>query len=70
MRYLKEVLVLAALVVALAFAARQLEGVDAGRIDAAGVPSFTEMFHRLIGSDDDSAPEDSVSAAGGAVLKK
>ena len=43
MRVLKEVLVLAALVFALAYAARFLEGIDAGRIHA-GVPSITELL--------------------------
>lgn len=43
MRVLKEVLVLAALVLALAYAARFLEGIDAGKIHA-GVPSMAELL--------------------------
>ena len=43
MRILKEVLVLAIVVLGLAYAARFLEGVDAGRIHA-GVPSITELL--------------------------
>ena len=51
MRLLKEVLVLAAVVVVLAYAARQLEGVDAGRLDA-DVPSLMQSLKQLWGSDD------------------
>lgn len=46
MRVLKEVLVLAALVLVLAYAARFLEGIDAGRIHA-GVPSMSELLSAI-----------------------
>ncbi len=51
MRVLKEVLVLAAIVGVLAYAARQLEGLDAGRLDA-GVPSLMQSLEQLWGSED------------------
>jgi hypothetical protein len=58
MRVLKEVLVLAAIVVVLAYAARQVEGLDAGRLDA-GVPSLMQTLKDLLGSDsaEKSAPK-------------
>ena len=50
MRVLKEVLVLAVIVVVLAYAARQLEGMDAGRLDA-GVPSLMQSLKDFLGAD-------------------
>jgi hypothetical protein len=50
MRVLKEVLVLAAIVVVLAYAARQVEGLDVGTLDA-GVPSLMQSLKDLLGSD-------------------
>ena len=45
-RFFKEILVLAALVLLLAYAARQLEGIDAGKMET-DVPSFSELFEGL-----------------------
>lgn len=58
MRVLKEVLVLAALVLLFAFAARQLEGIDAGKIES-DVPPFTRALKQLLGWGDrgEKAPE-------------
>ena len=55
MRVLKEVLVLAVIVVVLAYAARQLEGLDAGRLDA-GVPSLMQSLKDFL---DPESPEKS-----------
>ncbi|BAQ17774.1 hypothetical protein [Methyloceanibacter caenitepidi] len=51
MRILKEVLVLAVIVLVFAYAARRLEGVDAGEISA-GVPPLMQSFRRMLGWDD------------------
>lgn len=51
MRVLKEVLVLAVIVLAFAYAARRLEGVDAGEITA-GVPPLMQTFKQMLGWDD------------------
>jgi hypothetical protein len=48
MRVLKEVLVLAVLVLVLAYAARQLEDVNAGRMES-GVPPLMESLKKLLG---------------------
>ena len=44
MKSLWEIFVYAALVLALAFAVRQLEGFSVGRIDSSGVPSFLDFL--------------------------
>jgi len=44
MKILREILVYAALVLALGFAARQLEGFSVGRIDSSDVPSFLDFL--------------------------
>jgi len=54
MRVLKEVLVLAVIVLLLSFAARQLEGLDAGEIET-GVPPLTKAIKQLLGWDADVA---------------
>ena len=51
MRVLKEVFVLALIVLVLAYAARQLEGVDAGRMTA-GVPPLMDTFKQMLGWED------------------
>ena len=51
MRVLREVLVLAVLVVVLVYAARQLEGVNAGRAES-GVPPLMETVKKLLGWED------------------
>lgn len=48
MRVLKEVLVLAIIVLVFAFAARQLEGVDAGKMDS-GVPPLLKSLKQGLG---------------------
>ncbi len=51
MRVLKEVLVLAIIVLVFAFAARQLEGVDAGKMDS-GVPPLLKLLKQSLGWDE------------------
>ncbi|WP_108683423.1 hypothetical protein [Methyloceanibacter sp. wino2] len=51
MRVLKEVLVLAVIVLVFAYAARRLEGVDAGEINA-GVPPLMQSVKQMLGWDD------------------
>ncbi|ODR98590.1 hypothetical protein AUC68_09295 [Methyloceanibacter methanicus] len=51
MRILKEILVLAIIVLVLAYAARQLEGLDAGEIDPR-VPPLTTTLKQWLGFDD------------------
>ena len=48
MRVLKEVLVLAVIVLVLAYAARQLEGFDAGKMET-GVPPLSSIIEQLFG---------------------
>ena len=52
MRVLKEVLVLAIIVLVFAYAARQLKGLDAGELET-GVPPFTKVLKQQFGSDED-----------------
>lgn len=59
MRVLKEVLVLAVIVLVFAYAARRLEGVDAGHMTA-GVPPLMQSIRQMLGWEDgkrERAPE-------------
>ena len=51
MRVLREVLVMAVIVLVLVYAARQLEGVNAGRAES-GVPPLMESLKKLLGWED------------------
>jgi len=52
MRILKEILVLAVIVLVFAYAARQLEGIDAGELET-GVPPLSKTLEQLFGWDED-----------------
>lgn len=62
MRIFKEVLVLAVIVLVFAYAARQLEGVDAGELDS-GVPPLMQSLKQFLGIEEAGSGTPSESSA-------